>query len=281
MFWNLKSRYLDQQGKIEALLKEYKMDEANAVLIPMEIGQPPSIEMRPKTQEEIREMEKTPYRAAIAGALLFIAMTTRPDICYPVNLMSRYCENPGPTHWKMVKRIFRYLRGNKLILIFGEVESPLEGFSDADWAGDVDNRKNTTGYVFTMNGGAISWGCKKQNTVALSTTEAECMAAVATIQEGIWIRELINELLGPRPTTVIYVDNKGAIATMKNNAYSPRTKHMDIKNKFIKEKIDAGIIKIEYKPTQEMAADILTKPVTKTTLLQHLPKMGINNEILD
>lgn len=106
------------------------------------------------------------------------------------------------------------------------------------------------------------------------------MAAVFTIQGGIWLRELNKEVFNTNKKIKIYVDNKGAIATLKNNQYKPRTKHLDIKMKFVKEKIDTGLIEIEYKSTKEMNSDILTKPVTKNSLNLQLPTMGINNPIL-
>lgn len=97
---------------------------------------------------------------------------------------------------------------------------------DSDWAGDLDNRKSTSGFVFTMYGGAISWNSKRQATVALSSTEAELVSAVICIQEAIWLRSLNKEMFNVADTIIIYVDNKGAIQNLKNNNISSRNKHI-------------------------------------------------------
>lgn len=161
-----------------------------------------------------------------------------PDICYAVNVLSRYCENPGRQHWQGVKRILRYLKGTKSMeLVYKrEAESKLIGFCDADWGGEIDERKSTTGYVFTYAGGAVTWSTKRQPTVALSTTEAEFMAMTAAVQEGTWLKQIMNELLPLFEKCItIHSDNKGALELAKNNQYSPRTKHIDIKHKFVNE----------------------------------------------
>lgn len=199
-------------------------------------------------------MSKIPYRELI-GSLLFIAQISRPDISFAVNLLSRFNGNPGAAHWKAAKRTLRYLSGTKeLELIYGGSHRQLTGFCDADWAGDTDSRKSTTGYLFTMNGGAITWNTKKQATVALSTTEAEFMSMVACIQEGMWLKQLLAELFTTTEENIkIFCDNKGAIDLAKNNAFSPRSKHIDIKHKFVHEKISNNEVSVE------MPADILTK----------------------
>lgn len=117
-------------------------------------------------------MAKYPYREAI-GSLLYLAQVTRPDINFVVNFLSRYSTNPGKSHWQAIKRVFRYLKGtSSLGITYGNVIHDVTGFCDAGWAGDLDQRKSTTGYIFIMNDGAILWSTKKQPTIALSTTEA-------------------------------------------------------------------------------------------------------------
>lgn len=162
-------------------------------------------------------------------------------------------------------------------ITYGEISETLTGYSDSDWASDLDHRKSTTGYVFCMNGGAISWNSKKQPTVALSSTEAEFMAIVNTIQEGMWLKRLRRELFKNDDRVTIYGDNKGAIQVIINNSYSPRTKHIDIKEKFIQENIKNGEFELKYLPTGEMAADILTKVVPCSKLVVNTPTFGLNN----
>lgn len=268
---------LSQQRYIDDILKRYGMNESKPVSTPLDMNQKISGEMSPEDEEEIAEMKKVPYREAI-GSLLYAAQITRPDIGFAVNLLSRYCENPGRGHWIGVKRIMRYLKGTRgYELIYGEAEEKITGYCDADWASDVDKRKSTTGYVFTMYGGAISWGTRRQPTVALSTTEAEYMSMVAAIQEAMWLKQLLEEIFNIVAKPIkIYNDNIGAIELAKNNGYSARSKHIDIKNKFIHEKLNERVIELEYLQTDQMPADILTKAVTKSCMLKHLPEFGIN-----
>lgn len=169
--------WLDQKLYIDDMLKKFNMDQCNAISTPMDINQKITKDMCPKSEEEIIEMANVPYQEAI-GCIIYAAQVTRPDISYAVGVLSRFNKNPGKAHWQVVKRVFRYLKGTKhYALEFSKDDSiQFNGFTDADWAGDVDDRKSTTGYVFKFQNGPISWNSKKQQTTALSTTEAEYMA---------------------------------------------------------------------------------------------------------
>lgn len=276
---------LDQQKYIDDMLRRFKMDDCNPVSTPIDVNQKLSASMSGGCDADVPEEERIfPYREAV-GSLLFLAMITRPDISFAVNLLSRFQERPLPAHWKAVKRVFRYLKGTAgLKLIYGQRDEKLNGFCDADWAADSDERKSTTGYVFTMSGGAVSWRTKKQPTVVLSTTEAEYMAIVGAVQEGMWIRSFLIEIgtyynQGETPVLQIYADNKGAIQVAQNNSFSERTKHIDIKLKFIKEKMDSGDVVLNYLPTDSMPADILTKGCPMNKILKHRAAFGVNNYI--
>lgn len=271
---------IDQEAYIREILKRFKMTDCNAVSTPLDPNQRITASMEPQNQAENMEMAGVPYRQAI-GSLLFLSIITRPDIGFAVNLLSRYCENPGKAHWGAVKRIFRYLRGTmKYKLTYGGTENELTGYCDADWASDMDQRKSTTGYVYTMFGGAVSWNSKRQPTIALSSTEAEYMSMVSAIQECKWLKQFLEEIFGINEPVTIYCDNKGALQVFLNNSYSPRTKHMDIKDKFIREKINDGEVNVKYIETNEMPADILTKAVPGSKILKHLPVFGVNNRFV-
>src|SRR4051812_546770 len=126
---------------------------------------------------------------------MYAMIRTCPDIAYSVGATSVYNANPGEMHWKAVKRVIRYLKGTRnSTLEYRHGANPLEGYADADWAGSIDNRKSTTGYVFTLHGGAITWNSKKQPTVALSTTEAEYMALGQVTKEVIWLKKFLAEI---------------------------------------------------------------------------------------
>ncbi len=178
--------------------------------------------------------------------------------------MSKFKANPDAAHLTAVKRILRYLKGTvNLALKYERSESgTLVGFSDADWAGDQDDRRSTTGNIFLLSEGAVSWLSKKQATVALSTAEAEYVALSQAAQEGTCLRRLLNDLGVEATPTVILEDNQGAIAIAKNPVDHSRTKHIDIHYRYIRECVQNGQIELQYCPTNDMKADILTEPLT-------------------
>jgi hypothetical protein len=151
------------------------------------------------------------------------------------------------------------------------------GYSDADWAGDIDTRRSTSGYVFLLNGGCISWRSKKQRTVALSSTEAEYMALSEATQEAVWLKAFMRELgedAGDGALTV-YEDNQGAIALAKNPEFHKRTKHIDIRYHFVREKVEDGQVMLQYCPTQDMLADLMTKPISAPQFVALRTKLGV------
>ena len=219
-----------------------------------------SKEMSPSSSEEIEKMQNVPYQSAV-GSLMYAMLGTRPDISYSVGVISQYSSNPGEQHWRAVKRIFRYLKGTmNYSLEYRRSDQVTHGYSDADWAGNLDNRRSTTGYAFIMNNAAISWASKRQPTVALSTTEAEYMALAQATKEAIWIQRFLDEVGVKLPTRMtIYSDNQSAISLAKNSTFHARTKHIDIRHHFLREKIENGEIEICFCGTESMTADVLTK----------------------
>jgi len=267
---------IDQKDYIKSILEKFGMSDCNPVSTPFDYNQKISSKMSPKTDDERKEMADVPYMQAI-GCLLYAAQITRPDICYAVNVLSRFGTNPGKAHWQAVKRVLRYLKGTlDKGLIFRKNEEDLKGYCDADWAGDIDNRRSTSGYVFVYQHGAISWATKLQKTIALSSTEAELMSVVAATQEAIWLKRLVNELTGNKEQNIVlFCDNKGAIQIALNNSYSPRTKHVDIKAKFVHELIEKRELILHYVSTSEMLADIFTKGVMPRKLETIAAKFGL------
>jgi hypothetical protein len=184
--------------------------------------------------------------------------------------MSQFNERPSEFHWRSVKHIFRYLKETKhLSLTFRRTGRALETFSDADWGADKVDRKSFSGYVLILGGAAISWCSKKQSTVALSSAEAEYVAAALATKEVLWIRGLLMELgmsnFIPSPS-VIKVDNQAAMFIAQNQTTSERSKHMNIKHHFIRDYTEKGVIKLEYVNSKENTADLLTKNISKKTL---------------
>ena len=211
-----------------------------------------------------KKVDSLRYQSMV-GSLLHAARATRPDIAQAVGVVSRFNAEPTEAHLTAVKRIFWYLKGTvNLSLQYQARGGALIGYADSDWASDLDNRLSTTGNVFLMSGGAVSWISQKQATVSLSTAEAEYVALGSATQETIWLRRLMTDLrVSQVKPTVIREDNQGAIAMAKNPVGLKRTRHIDIKHHFVREAVDAGTITLEYCETKQMLADILTKPLPK------------------
>jgi hypothetical protein len=173
----------------------------------------------PKTAEEVRDMARVPYREAI-GSLIYCAVATRPDIAFSTSLLAQYMENPGRVHWEAVKRIFRYLSGTKnWKLTYGSTDKGLEGYTDADGSSQ-EHRRAISGYVFLVNGGAVSWSSKKQELVTLSTAESEYVAATYAAKEALWLRRIIGEVFQPiKEPVTLYSDSQSAIALTKDGSY--------------------------------------------------------------
>ena len=213
---------------------------------------------------------------AVVGSLLYLSTKTRPDIAFVVSSAARFCASPTNEHWTAVKRILRYLNGSRqlgLLYKANTLSEEIAGFSDADWAGDVGDRKSTSGYVFLLGGAAVSWKSTKQTTVALSTAEAEYIALSTASQEAIWLQQLMSDLSKKTlQEMIIYEDNQSTICLAKNQSAHGRTKHIDIKYHFIRDLVEAGKIKLIYCATENMVADIFTKglSIRQFEKLRHL-----------
>ena len=173
--------------------------------------------------------------------------------------------------------VLRYLAGTATHGITYSAGKPaLEVYCDADYAGDVDSRRSTTGYVFTLNGGAISWSSRLQQTVAVSTTEAEYMAAAAAIKEALWMRRLLTNLGHDPGTITIRADSQSAIKLLKNPIFSMRSKHIDVIYHFARERVARKDVAFQYIKTDAMVADALTKPLPTSKFQYCRNAMGIN-----
>ena len=206
---------------------------------------------------------------------------TRPDITFAVSNVAKYCSKPTKEHWIAVKRIMRYLKGtHNLGLTYKKSDSnSCVGFSDSDWAGDLDDRKSTSGYIFQVGGTAISWKSRKQSCVALSTAEAEYIALSLAAQEAIWLRQLNTDLQGKQPEpTILYEDNQAAICLSKNPQCHGRSKHIDIRYHFIREHVNNRNIELKYCPTNNMIVDMLTKGLGKETFEKLRTLAGLSTQ---
>ena len=242
--------WIGQGAYTKSILQKFGMEDANAVCTPVD----PSVKL--EKYEECEPVDQGMYQSAIES-LLYLSTRTRPDIAYAVDNVAKFCAKPTKQHWSAVKRILRCLKGTvNFGLLFSDDGSSYVGYSDADWGGDVGDRKSTSRYQFQIGGTAVSWKSNKQMCVALSTAEAEYIALAAAAQEAIWLRQLTTDLKnGPVGATMIFEDNQAAITMAKNPQFHGRSKHIAIKYHFIR---DRGSMELKYCCTKEMVADMLT-----------------------
>ena len=235
-----------------------------------------------KDEGDVLDQAKYPY-SQLVGSLIYLSNCTRPDIAYAVGALAKYMVLPTTVHWNAAMGVLRYLGGTVVYgVCFGgnRDECDLVGYCDADFAGDLDTRRSTTGYVFVYNGGAISWSSRRQQTVAASTTEAEYMAAAAAIKEALWLQKLLNDLLIRTGTIVIRADNQGAIKLLQNPITSMRSKHIDVIYHFARERVARKEVAFAYIRTEQMLADVLTKALPKLKHAFCCAGMGVNNAVV-
>ena len=261
------------QKYIDEMLKKFGMTECKPVDTPMVEKTVLCKEQCPKTEEEKEVMGKRDYRGLV-GSLNYLAQTCRPDIANAVHALSSFLINPGIEHWIAAKRVLRYLKGQRdSKLVFKKSDSGIElsAFSDADWAGNIDNRKSTSGMCVKLNAksGCVSWQSKIQSNVATSTAEAEVNACVALCHETIFISGVLNALgVSVEKPVVLNVDNQACIALSRHSVHHSKTKHFAIKTHYLQDLSEKGEIVFNYVEIENMSADILTKPLRKTKLMK-------------
>jgi hypothetical protein len=271
---------LSQRQYVVDLLARYGYSDCSPLSTPMDPGVRLCKDMCPKTAEELEEMRSIPYAHAV-GSLGYLAISTRPDISYTVSTLGKFNSNPGMRHWQAVKHLFRYLKGTMdYELTYSPTTSPsgemFSSYSDADHGGDKDSGRSTGAYVIKMGTGAISWSSKLQTVVALSTTEAEYLAAVSAGQEIIWLWNLLSELgFPPSSSSTLHIDNMSAISVVKNPEHHGRMKHMDLKHHWLRETVGSGLISVLHCPTADMPADILTKPLERIKVVRGAELLGL------
>lgn len=268
-----KSMFIHQSNYTRKILEKFHMDKAKAVSVPAD----PNIILQPLEPDKTK-LCNVPYREAV-GSLMFLSIVSRPDIAYAVNVVSRFLNNHGDDHWRAVKRIFAFLVGTKDIGIMyqsGGSKPDLIGYSDADYASDLETRRSTTGYIFSLANGPVTWASQRQKLVVLSTTEAEYVAASTAAKEIIWLRKLMNGIGRCSQATILYVDNQSTIRLAKNREFHKRTKHIDIRYYHLRETSEANIIHVEYIPSENQQADILTKALPKERFLNHCENIGLS-----
>uniref|UniRef100_A0A2N9FA36 CCHC-type domain-containing protein n=1 Tax=Fagus sylvatica TaxID=28930 RepID=A0A2N9FA36_FAGSY len=271
--------WLSQKNYIRKVLEKFSMLDAKPVSTSLANHFRLSGSQCPKNEEEIENMSKVPYASAV-GCLMYAMVCTRPDLAHAVSTVSRYMANPGREHWNAVKWIFRYLKGTAehgILFSRQPGTNSVVGYVDADYAGEVDDRRSTTGFVFTLSGGPICWKSTLQSIVAMSTTEAEYMAVAEAAKEALWLKGLVKELGLNQGGVQMHCDSQSAIYLAKNQVYHARTKHIDVRFHKIRELIVTGDIVLEKVHTSENAADMLTKPITTAKFKHCLDLVNVNS----
>jgi hypothetical protein len=218
------------------------------------------------------------------GSLNFAANQTRPDISFATGYVARYASNPNQSHMDAVNRIFAYLNRNRdmMIKFSGKYGFNLKGFVDSDFAGCEDSRRSTTGWIFTLAGGPISWSAQRQKTVATSTLDAEYIASAEAAKEAVWIRNFINDLRIPGihvKSVPLYIDCNSALKLTHNPEFHAKSKHIDVKHHFIREKVEEGVIVTSRVNTRDNLADILTKSLPRETHENLVARLGMSKNL--
>ena len=224
-------------------------------------------------------MKTVPYYSIVAS-LMYAQVCTRPDISFVVGVLGRYLSDPGQSHWKAARKVLRNLQGTKdLMLTYRHTDTlGVVGFRDSDFAGCVDDKKSTSGYIFMMPEGAVLWTSVKQTLTASSTMEAEYVACYEATCHVIWLQNFILALEVvysiSRPLKLL-CHNFAAISFSRNTRSTSRTKHFNVKFLFVKEKVAESLISIEHTLTTSMLADPLTKGLPICVFQEHVTHMGL------
>jgi hypothetical protein len=269
---------ISQSQFITNLLQEHGLSDSKPVSTPLNPGSRLSTSMCPQNDAEAQEMRQCPY-ISVVGSLMYLAVTTRPDITYAAGGLARFNSNPGLAHWQAAQHVLCYLKGtttHKLIYQPSTSPEPFITYSDADHGGNPDNGKSTGGYVVKIGSGAVSWSSKLQSLVALSTTEAEHMSAVEAGKEILWMRSFMGELgydiSGP---SLLRMDNQSAIAVSKNPEHHSTMKHLSLHLFWLRDAVQDGLIAPTFVPTQEMVADIFTKALDRFKVQRCAEMLGL------
>ena len=254
-------RHANESGKrqniswtyIESVVENFSMQDCNSSKTAAENN----LRLVKATDSETMVDERL-YRSLV-GSLLYIAKQTRPDLVWIVNVLSRFMDKANNTHRLARKRVLRYLQATRSLKLFYSRDSDfnLHGESDADWSGDHDDTRSTTGYFIKLglSGGAVSWQTKKQQTVALSWCEAEDQGLAAAMQEATFLLSLLCEMCYEQSEpTIVGEDNQMCIKLATNSVMHNRSKHIDTKFHFIREKFFDNWNQLVYTPTDQLAA---------------------------
>ncbi|KAF7345159.1 Retrovirus-related Pol polyprotein from transposon TNT 1-94 [Mycena sanguinolenta] len=272
---------ISSRAYLERVLERYGMSDCNPKSTPLPLGAPIIASKEPLSDHEREFMADKPYREAV-GSIQHAANTTRPDLAFGVGRLATCVGNPRPEHWKATQHMLAYVKGTLDYKITyrrggGSGIKPI-GWVDSDYGSDLETRRSTSGEVFMMSGGPVSWSAKRQATVALSTVEAEYIALTRSAKQAMWMYSFLDELQMPqeRPA-ILYGDNMGAAALAKDAKGHARVKHIDIREHYIRERVAANDIEIHHVESASNLADLFTKVLPRDAHLALVRALGLTD----
>ena len=250
---------LSQSHYIGKILEKFKQHNIISAKSPVDMNQ----NWVKNTGDSIYQLEYS----RILGSIMYVMNCTRPDIAYAVSKLSRYTSNPGKNHWKAIIRVLGYLRYTQNHgLHYGRYPSVIEGYCDANWITGSSDTKSTSGYVFTLANGAISWRSSKQTCIARSTMESEFIALDKAAEEADWLRGFLDGIPNwekPVPPITIHCDSQSAIGRANSKLYNGKSRHIRRRHKTVRHLLSNGVITIDYVKSTDNIADPLTKGLPK------------------
>jgi hypothetical protein len=277
---------LSSRNYVEELLTDWNLSSCRPATTPLSTTILPPISPG-NALPDISDADLKPKYQRLVGCLLYLAVSTRPDIAFSAMWLGQFSANPTRAHFLAAKHVLRYLAGTRtLVLMYGDVRTPsppsLQGFmhnlgcSDADWASDAGDRRSISGYCFFFQNSLVSWSAVKQRAIALSSTEAEYYALTHAFKEALWLRSFLSLLHLPIPLPFpLFSDNQAAISLSSSTSVSSRSKHIDIRYHFLRAHISDGSFSTSWIPTTDMPADIFTKALPESSFVRHRSVLGL------
>lgn len=262
---------LSQSHYIEKVIERFGESNCSPVSTPMD----PSIKLVPSSGTPISQLEY----ASLIGSLMYAMTCTRPDIAFAVGKLSRFTSNPSMFHWQALRRVLKYLKKTiDYSLTYTGEPSVLEGYSDASWITNQEDYSSTSGWVFILGGGAISWASKKQTCITDSTMASEFIALASCCKEAEWLRDLLREVdlwVKPMSPNAIHCDSASTIAKAYSQVYNGKSRHIGVRHSYVRELIKDGVITIDYVRSNLNLADQFTKPLPKELVYKMSQGMGL------
>ncbi|GKA49104.1 zinc finger, CCHC-type containing protein [Tanacetum coccineum] len=264
---------ISQSDYIKKVLKKFNYFDCTPMSTPMDISE----KLMPNNGQAVSHLEYS----RVIGCLMYAMTCIRPGIVFVMGKLSRYTSNPGTQHWQAIQRVLKYLKKTmNYRSTYTSYPSVLEGYTDASWIRNSEDNSSTSGWVFLLGGGAISWASKKQTCITGSTLESEFMALAAAGKEAEWLTNLILEiLLWSKPIAPIFIrcDSAATLTKAYSQIYNGKSRHLGVRHSMIRELIMNGVISIKFVRSQQNLADHLTKRLARDLVIKSAEGMRLKS----